>query len=195
MKIDTNLETNKSLIDGLCVIIPDEFEDERGFFYESWNHNKFNTIINRDINFLQDNHSCSKKGVIRGLHYQLKPNEQEKLIRCIKGSIFDVAVDIRKNSKSFGKWFGLELNEQNKKQLWIPSGFAHGFITISSEAEIIYKTTKYWNKESERSIIWNDKELAINWQPGKSKIKKLIINKKDSKAQTLNEAINKGEIL
>lgn len=145
------------------IIEPTVFGDERGFFYESFNQRRFNQAIGRKVQFVQDNHSRSVKGVLRGLHYQLPPHPQAKLVRCVVGEVFDVAVDIRKSSLTFGKWVGVNLSAANKRQLWIPEGFAHGFLTLSNEAEFQYKTTDYWFKELERSIIWNDHVIGINW--------------------------------
>ena len=189
-----NLKSNKGEpILGLIKIIPDVFSDERGYFLESWNSKNLNKNLNKELIFTQDNISKSKKNVIRGLHYQIEPNPQAKLIRCISGSIFDVAVDIRKSSSTFGKWGGVELSYENKKQLWIPRGFAHGFLTISEYAEVQYKTDGFWHKDSERSIRWDDKELQINWQKY-AKINKPILAKKDDEAPTFMDAKNNGDI-
>ncbi|EEX3745584.1 dTDP-4-dehydrorhamnose 3,5-epimerase, partial [Escherichia coli] len=136
-------------LDGLLVIEPTVYEDERGFFYESYNEKKFMETIGASIKFVQDNHSKSSKGVLRGLHFQKNPYEQGKLVRCIRGEVYDVAVDIRKDSPTFGQWFGVNLSDENKKQLWIPEGFAHGFITLSDVAEFVYKTTNYYAPASE----------------------------------------------
>jgi len=139
------------------------FEDERGFFFESFNQKKFEEAIGRSITFVQDNHSKSIKGVLRGLHYQLPPHAQGKLVRVVQGEVFDVAVDIRKSSPTFGQWIGEILSEENKKQLWIPEGFAHGFLTLSETAEFLYRTTAYYSPTSERSIQWNDPSIQIIW--------------------------------
>ena len=157
MKIEnTNIEEVK-------LLSPKVFEDERGFFFESYNDHLFKKQLGLNINFVQDNHSKSSKGTLRGLHYQLAPATQGKLIRVVKGVIFDVAVDIRKGSRTLSKWVGVILSDKNKKQLWIPEGFAHGFLTISETAECIYKTTDFYRPELERGIIWNDKSLGIKW--------------------------------
>lgn len=145
------------------IFEPKVFNDGRGFFFESFNHRQFEEAIGRSISFAQDNHSNSEKGVLRGLHYQLPPHAQGKLVRVVQGEVFDVAVDIRKGSKTFGQWFGVVLSAENKRQLWIPEGFAHGFITLSENAEFLYKATDYYAPESERSIRWDDPEIAINW--------------------------------
>ena len=136
--------------------------------------------------FVQDNHSKSTLGVLRGLHYQKNPMAQGKLVRCIRGEIFDVAIDLRRNSKTFCNWFGINLSEFNKYQLWIPVGFAHGFLTLSEEAEVVYKTTEYWDKDCERSIIWNDKDINIDWPLEKIQ-DKFEISKKDSNGLRINQ--------
>jgi dTDP-4-dehydrorhamnose 3,5-epimerase len=145
------------------LIEPDVFEDERGFFYESFNQQKFNEAIGKDITFVQDNHSKSKKGVLRGLHYQEVPFEQGKLVRVIAGEVFDVAVDIRKDSPTYGQWVSEVLSADNKKQLWIPEGFAHGFVALNDSTQLLYKTTSQYNKEYEKIIIWDDPQLNIDW--------------------------------
>ena len=145
------------------IIEPRVFGDERGFFFESFNQQKFEEAIGRKVYFVQDNHSRSAKGVLRGLHYQLPPHAQGKLVRCAVGEVFDVAVDIRKSSPTFGQWVGVNLSAENKRQLWIPEGFAHGFLTLSEQAEFLYKTTDYYAPESEHSIIWNAEHLKIEW--------------------------------
>jgi dTDP-4-dehydrorhamnose 3,5-epimerase len=150
-------------ISDVKLIEPDVFEDERGFFYESFNQKKFNEAIGVNITFVQDNHSKSAKGVLRGLHYQKAPHEQGKLVRVITGKVFDVAVDIRMNSPTYGQWVAEVLSGENKKQMWIPEGFAHGFLTLSDTAEFLYKTTNFYDKESEHSIHWRENEFNIEW--------------------------------
>jgi len=145
------------------LIEPDVFEDERGFFYESFNQQKFNEAIGENITFVQDNHSKSSKGVLRGLHYQEAPFAQGKLVRVVAGEVFDVAVDIRGDSPTYGQWVAEMLSGENKKQLWIPEGFAHGFLTLSDETEFLYKTTNFYNSNYERCILWNDSSLDIPW--------------------------------
>ena len=145
------------------IIEPAVFGDARGFFFESFNQVKFNQAVGYDVEFVQDNHSRSAKGVLRGLHYQLPPHPQGKLVRCVVGEVFDVAVDIRKSSPTFGQWVGVHLSAENKRQLWIPPGFAHGFLTLSEHAEFLYKTTDFWFKECEQAIIWNDPSIGIEW--------------------------------
>ncbi|ALD79250.1 MULTISPECIES: dTDP-4-dehydrorhamnose 3,5-epimerase [Citrobacter freundii complex] len=153
----------KTDIPDLLIFEPKVFGDERGFFMESFNQKIFEEVVGRKIEFVQDNHSKSEKGVLRGLHYQLPPFSQGKLVRCIVGEVFDVAVDIRRDSETYGKWVGITLSAENKKQLWIPEGFAHGFYVLSETAEFVYKTTNYYHSLSERGIIWNDKNININW--------------------------------
>lgn len=165
-------ETNLS---DLFVIEPKVFGDDRGFFYESFNESIFVENINKKIKFVQDNHSKSIKGVLRGLHFQKSPNAQGKLVRCIQGEVFDVAVDIRADSETYGQWFGEILSAENKKQIWIPEGFAHGFLTLSEQAEFVYKTTNYYSPQSEGCIKWDDISLNIMW-PFKDN---LIISEKD----------------
>ena len=150
-------------IPDVFLIQPRVFGDERGYFYESFNQSEFNSAVGREVKFVQDNHSKSQKNVLRGLHYQLAPKAQGKLVRVVQGEVFDVAVDIRKNSPSFGQWVSAILSAENKCQLWIPEGFAHGFITLSETAEFLYKTTEYYAPEYERSIVWNDKQIKIEW--------------------------------
>lgn len=145
------------------IIEPTVFGDARGFFFESFNQTKFESAIGRAVNFVQDNHSKSVKGVLRGLHYQLPPYAQAKLVRCTVGEVFDVAVDIRQSSPTFGQWVGVILSAANKRQLWIPEGFAHGFLTLSEEAEFLYKTTNYYAPQSDACIRWNDTDIAIEW--------------------------------
>ncbi|RFP12012.1 MULTISPECIES: dTDP-4-dehydrorhamnose 3,5-epimerase [unclassified Duganella] len=149
-------------LEGLLVLEPRVFGDDRGFFYESFNARRFAELTGVTLPFVQDNHSRSAKGVLRGLHYQIQ-QAQGKLVRASAGSVFDVAVDLRKSSATFGQWYGLELSAENKKQLWIPPGFAHGFVVTSDTAEFLYKTTDYWAPEHERSVLWNDPAIGIEW--------------------------------
>lgn len=145
------------------LIEPEVFEDERGFFFESLNQQKFNEAIGQDVTFVQDNHSKSTKGVLRGLHYQKEPFAQGKLVRVISGEVFDVAVDIRKDSPTYGQWVSEVLSGENKKQLWIPAGIAHGFLVLSDSAEVLYKTTQYYSPKHEVSIHWKNNNYDINW--------------------------------
>jgi len=168
---------------GPLLITPQVFTDERGFFLESWNQQIFDQAVG-PTRFVQDNHSRSSMGVLRGLHYQLPPQPQGKLVRCVRGEIFDVVVDMRRSSNSFGAWTGVYLSEYNYQQIWVPAGFAHGFLTLSSEAEVLYKTTHSWSKLCERSLRWDDPSLAITWpllaasQP--------FLSEKDAQAPFLN---------
>ncbi len=146
----------------VLIIEPKVFGDNRGFFYESFNQSEFNQAVGRQVHFVQDNHSKSIKGVLRGLHYQIN-NVQGKLVRVVAGSVYDVAVDLRSGSTTFGQWVGVELSSDNKRQLWVPEGFAHGFLVLSEEAEFLYKTTDYWNAGAEKCIAWNDQSLKIEW--------------------------------
>jgi dTDP-4-dehydrorhamnose 3,5-epimerase len=149
-------------IDGVLVLEPRVFGDSRGFFFESFNARDFEQVTGLNLAFVQDNHSKSAKGVLRGLHYQAE-HAQGKLVRVSQGAVFDVAVDIRKDSHTFGQWFGLELSAENKKQVWIPPGLAHGFLVTSDSAEFLYKTTDYYHPEFERSLLWNDPDIGIHW--------------------------------
>jgi dTDP-4-dehydrorhamnose 3,5-epimerase len=149
-------------IPDVLVIEPKVFGDDRGWFFESFNEKDFSAAVGHSVTFVQDNHSSSKKGVLRGLHYQIEQT-QGKLVRVCRGAVFDVVVDLRKSSATFGKWVGVELSAENKRQLWIPPGFAHGFLVLSEVAEFLYKTTDYWHAESERCIIWDDSDLKIYW--------------------------------
>ncbi|EFH5706885.1 dTDP-4-dehydrorhamnose 3,5-epimerase [Escherichia coli] len=155
----------KTEIPDVLIFEPKVFGDERGFFFESFNQKVFEEAVGRKVEFVQDNHSKSSKGVLRGLHYQLEPYAQGKLVRCAVGEVFDVAVDIRKSSPTFGKWVGVNLSAENKRQLWIPEGFAHGFLVLSETAEFLYKTTNYYHPESDRGIIWDDKFINVEWPP------------------------------
>ena len=149
-------------IPDVILIEPKVFDDDRGFFFESFNQGQFETAIGRKVGFVQDNHSRSARNVLRGLHYQIR-QPQGKLVRVVAGEVFDVAVDIRRNSPTFGKWVGQILSAENKRQLWIPEGFAHGFVVLTEAAEFLYKTTDYWASQHERCIVWNDPRLAIDW--------------------------------
>lgn len=173
----------QTAIPGLLVIEPKVFGDDRGFFFEGFNQKKFAELTGCDADFVQDNHSRSAKNVLRGLHYQIR-HPQGKLVRVTQGEVFDVAVDIRKSSPTFGKWVGEILSAENKKQLWIPEGFAHGFVVLSESAEFLYKTTDYWYPEHERCIVWNDESLSINW-PNRDEP---ALSDKDAKGATLKTA-------
>ena len=149
-------------IDGVLILAPKVFGDSRGFFFESFNQRVFDEAVGRSVTFVQDNHSRSGRNVLRGLHYQVE-RPQGKLVRVVAGSVLDVAVDIRRESPTFGRWVGVELSAENKRQLWIPPGLAHGFVVRSESADFLYKTTDYWFPEHERCIRWDDPDLAIDW--------------------------------
>ncbi|HFL4410096.1 TPA: dTDP-4-dehydrorhamnose 3,5-epimerase [Escherichia coli] len=180
----------KTEIPDVLIFEPKVFGDERGFFMESFNQKVFEEAVGRKVEFVQDNHSKSSKGVLRGLHYQLEPYAQGKLIRCVVGEVFDVAVDIRKSSPTFGKWVGVNLSAENKRQLWIPEGFAHGFLVLSETAEFLYKTTNYYHPEAEGSLLWNDDDININWPSSFD----IILSKKDENAPRFNRIIGNGII-
>lgn len=157
------MKATRLAIPDVVLLEPKVFGDERGFFYESFNEQVFRDATGAEVRFVQDNHSRSERNVLRGLHYQLPPKAQGKLVRVVVGEVFDVAVDIRRESPTFGKWVGEILSADNKRQLWIPAGFAHGFLVLSEGAEFLYKTTDYYAPQLERCIRWDDPELAINW--------------------------------
>ncbi len=156
------MNVTKTAISDVLIIEPKIFGDERGFFLESFNSRQFTELTGCNVNFVQDNHSRSARDVLRGLHYQIQ-QPQGKLVRVVQGEVFDVAVDIRKSSPTFGKWVGEILSAENKRQLWVPEGFAHGFVVISETAEVLYKTTDYWAPDFERSIAWSDPAIGIQW--------------------------------
>ena len=162
MSNKTQMKITPTTIPEVLVIEPKVYGDARGFFFESFNQKAFNQATSLNLTFVQDNHSRSIKGVLRGLHYQIE-QPQGKLVRVVRGAVFDVAVDIRKCSATFGKWVGIELTEDNHKQLWIPAGFAHGFLVTSDSADFLYKTTDYYAPEHERCIAWNDPAIGIQW--------------------------------
>lgn len=157
------MKVTPTAIPDVMVVEPKVFGDARGFFYESFNQQAFNVATGTDFEFVQDNHSRSSKGVLRGLHYQLPPHAQGKLVRVVRGAVWDVAVDIRQGSPTFGRWVAEELTEYSHKQFWIPPGFAHGFVVLSESADFLYKTTNYYAPQSDRGVAWNDPEIAIPW--------------------------------
>jgi dTDP-4-dehydrorhamnose 3,5-epimerase len=174
----------KTAIPEVLIIEPKVFGDDRGFFFESFNQAQFEAAVGRKVNFVQDNHSKSVKNVLRGLHYQIQ-QPQGKLVRVVQGAVLDVAVDIRKSSPTFGQHVAVELSSENKRQLWVPEGFAHGFLVTSNTAEFLYKTTDYWAPEFERCIAWNDPEIAIEWP-----LENLpILSKKDAEGIPLNRSV------
>lgn len=156
------MQATQSPLPGVLVLDPTVFGDDRGFFYESWNERSFQEATGVKATFVQDNHSRSAKGVVRGLHYQL-PRPQGKLVRCTNGAVWDVAVDLRRSSPTFTQWFGLELSAHNKRQLWVPEGFGHGFLSLTEGAELLYKTTEYFIADNDHSIAWDDPDLGIEW--------------------------------
>ena len=160
--METHMKATRLAIPEVVLIEPKVFGDARGFFFESFNQKAFNEATGTDLDFVQDNHSRSSKGVLRGLHYQIK-QAQGKLVRVVRGSVFDVAVDVRKSSPTFGQWVGAELTEENQHQLWVPPGFAHGFVVLSESADFLYKTTDYYAPEYERCIAWNDADIGVDW--------------------------------
>ena len=169
----------------VMVVAPKVFGDARGFFTESWNEARFNEATGNSLSFVQDNHSRSSRGVLRGLHYQLHPHAQGKLVRCVAGAVFDVAVDMRASSANFGKWVGVELTAENQKQLWIPPGFAHGFVVVSETADFLYKTTEYYAPQAEGCVRWDDPSIGIHWpELGMAP----LLAEKDAKAPLLADA-------
>ena len=178
------MEIIKTSIDGLLIIKPDVFKDDRGYFFESYNKERL-AKEGLTMDFVQDNESKSAKGVLRGLHFQKPPFCQSKLVRCIKGAVLDVAVDIRKGSPTFGKYVAVELTEDNHRQFFVPRGFAHGFAVLSEEAVFQYKCDNYYNKESEGAIAWNDEQIAVDW---KLPLDKVILSEKDKLSKPLSEA-------
>jgi dTDP-4-dehydrorhamnose 3,5-epimerase len=182
-------------LDGPLLLTPKVFGDDRGYFLESWNRRNFAEALGipeaEVPSFVQDNQSRSCRGVLRGLHYQVSPEAQAKLVRCVAGEIFDVAVDLRRNSPSFGQWTGARLSGTNHRQLWVPVGFAHGFLTLSDNAEVLYKTVGYWNRACERSLRWNDPTIGIEWPS--TGIEPLLADK-DAAAPGLAEALAAGDV-
>ncbi|EEV0136947.1 dTDP-4-dehydrorhamnose 3,5-epimerase [Escherichia coli O158/O8:H27] len=176
----------KTDIPDVLIFEPKVFYDERGFFFESFNQKVFEEAVGHKVEFVQDNHSKSSKGVLRGLHYQLEPYAQGKLVRCVVGEVFDVAVDIRKSSPTFGKWVGVNLSAENKRQLWIPEGFAHGFITLSDIAEFLYKTTSFYSPKHEVCIRFNDENIGIHWP---NITDNTLISPKDKKGLNFNSLV------
>ncbi len=182
--MSANLRVTPTSIPGVLLFEPRVFGDERGFFLESFNQRAFNEAVGAEVRFVQDNRSRSARGVLRGLHYQLPPHAQGKLVSVVRGSVFDVAVDIRHDSPSYGHWVGVELSEHNHRQLWIPPGLAHGFLVTSDSADFLYKTSAYYAPEAERSIRWNDPALSIAWPLDGPP----ILSAKDAAAPSLNQA-------
>lgn len=172
-------------LDGVLILEPQVFADERGFFYESFNQRAFDAAVGRHVEFVQDNHSRSQRGVLRGLHYQCQPHAQGKLVRVVRGSAFDVAVDLRQGSPTFGHWVGVMLDAQTQRQVWIPPGFAHGFLALEDDTHFLYKATAFYAKDDERSIAWNDPAIGIKW-PGLGIAPR--VSAKDAQAPALVDA-------
>lgn len=170
-------------IPDVLVLEPEIYEDDRGFLFESFNSRHFAKLLGSEIAFVQDNQSSSRQGVVRGFHYQIAPKAQGKLVRVVQGEIFDVAVDLRKNSPSFGKWVGEILSAANRKQIWIPEGFAHGFQALSATADVLYKITDYWSPDCERSVRWDDRSLNVSWPAAIT-----AVSERDRGARSFSEA-------
>ncbi len=183
--LNTKIKVKKTAVTDVLIIEPKIFSDQRGWFTESFNAQDFANVTNVNVEFVQDNHSYSRQWTLRGLHYQFE-HPQGKLVRVISGSVFDVAVDLRRNSSTFGQWIGEELSAENRKQLWIPPGFAHGFLVLSDSAEFLYKTTNYYDPESEVCLLWNDPIAGINWPIPLGE--QILLNSKDSAGLTWDQA-------
>jgi dTDP-4-dehydrorhamnose 3,5-epimerase len=192
------MQVDRFAIEGPLLLTPRVFGDDRGYFLESWNERGFAQCLGVEAGalpvFRQDNQSRSCRGVLRGLHYQLEPEPQGKLVRCVEGEIFDVAVDIRRSSPTFGQWVGAELSAENQQQLWVPVGFGHGFLTLSEVAEVLYKASGFWSKGCERSLLWSDPELAIAWPLEHLGGSEPLLAEKDAAAPLLAEAMAAGEV-
>ena len=180
------MNIRKTKLDGLIVLKPTVFKDSRGYFMESYNQKNINKLLG-NVNFVQDNESKSSRGVLRGLHFQKPPYAQAKLVRCLKGSVLDVVLDLRKGSKTYGMIETISLTDENKEQLFIPKGFAHGFIVLSKSAIVSYKVDNYYNPDSESGVLWSDLDLNIDWKINKNEI---IVSEKDKNLPTFNEIIN-----
>ncbi len=204
MQVEQLVSTRSGgLVQGPLLLKPRIFGDDRGFFFESWNQRAFVAALveggwseadAKQVVFRQDNHSRSSGGVLRGLHYQLEPEPQGKLVRCTVGAIFDVAVDLRRNSDTFGHWVAAELTAENHQQLWVPVGFGHGFLTLSDHAEVLYKASGFWNRSCERSLRWDDPQLAIDWPLESAGVKKPLLAPKDAAAPSLSVAESIGDL-
>lgn len=188
------MKSTRLSISDVVLFEPRIFGDSRGFFFESYNQNVFNEATGLNINFVQDNHSCSSKGVLRGLHYQTQ-QAQGKLVRVARGAVFDVAVDIRKDSPSFGEWEGILLSEENQRQLWIPPGFAHGFLVLSEKADFLYKTTNYYAPAYEQCIAWNDSSIGVEWPLSEYSIEKPVLSVKDLSGKSFNSVLQEAKHL
>lgn len=178
------MRVTPTALEGVLLVEPALHGDSRGFFLESYHERRFNEAVGREVRFVQDNHSRSAKHVLRGLHYQLPPNAQAKLVRVVSGAIFDVAVDIRRSSPTFGQWVGATLSAENQRQLWIPEGFAHGFLTQTESADVLYKASAYYSPADEGAVLWNDAALAIEWPLAGDP----VLSNKDASAPSLRDA-------
>ena len=203
MPAETLCTASGQPLSGPLLITPQVFGDERGFFYESWNEHRFRHYLisagvpaskAEALQFRQDNHSRSSRGVLRGLHFQLSPEPQGKLVRCSVGEIFDVAVDLRRDSPTYSQWVGAELSAENHQQLWVPVGFAHGFLTLSELAEVQYKASGFWNRDCERSLHWDDPVLKIAWPLERANVQEPLLAAKDSEAPFLAALETAGEL-
>ena len=204
MQVEQLVSTRSGgLVQGPLLLKPRVFGDDRGFFFESWNQRAFVAALveggwseadAKQVEFRQDNHSRSSRGVLRGLHYQLDPEPQGKLVRCTVGAIFDVAVDLRRSSDTFGHWVAAELTAENHQQLWVPVGFGHGFLTLSDQAEVLYKASGFWNRDCERSLRWDDPQLAIDWPLESAGVKQPLLAQKDAAAPLLSVAESMGDL-
>ncbi len=194
MQVEQLSTSSGQQVAGPLLITPQVFGDARGFFFESWNQRRFDKAVGAPTSFSQDNHSRSSRGVLRGLHYQLEPEPQGKLVRCPVGAVFDVAVDLRRSSPTFGAWVGAELSAENQRQLWVPVGFAHGFLTLSDQAEVLYKASGFWSKTCERSLLWSDPELAIAWPLDQLGGAGPLLAEKDAAAPGLAQAVAAGDV-
>ena len=179
------MKVTQTTISDVLIFEPNVFGDERGFFFESFNQKVFNDIVGQRIEFVQDNHSKSNKNVLRGMHYQTQQT-QGKLLRVVKGAVYDVVIDLRKESPTLGKWFGAELSADTKRQLWVPEGFAHGFLVLEDNTEFVYKCTDYYHPQSERSLLWNDSTVKIDWPV--DCVEDLIISSKDIKGEVFERS-------
>ena len=190
------MNVQRLALDGLLLITPELFADPRGCLFESWNQRRWHRALQahgqEPVPFVQENHSCSRRGVLRGLHLQLAPHAQAKLVRCIQGEIFDVAVDLRPGSATFGRWIGVLLSAANRQQLWLPAGFAHGFLCLSETAEVLYRATAFWDRASECALRWDDPALAIDWPLAGLAGSTPLLSPKDAQAPLLAEA---GDLL
>ena len=200
MKAERLTSSSGAKLQGLLLLTPQMFGDDRGWFVESWNARTFTKELAAEGQspapcFVQDNHSCSSRGVLRGIHYQLPPHAQGKLVRCVAGAIVDVAVDIRRGSATFSQWARAVLSAANRQQLWIPAGFAHGFLSLSDGTEVLYKTTDLWARDCERALCWNDPQLAIDWGLDQLGVDEPLLAPKDAAAPLLAQALAAGELL